>query len=307
LFGDLSIYNSQFTSNQATGNGANSINSACKVNGGESGNGGNGGAVYMDGAEVYSVNVCGSSFTSNAAGSGALGGAIFRTADAAIQTTTINQSSLVGNTAPRGGAVYFQNSDLVITASTLSGNTASTSGGGVFATSSTLAFTNDTFADNVSQKGLGGSILLEGGGGALLNVTFLGNQSTGGSGYYGAAIAGGTVLTITNTLFSDNTSQDCYSPMACSAGASTGPHNLQWPATHAICSNADVACTTGTVFSNPNLGALQSNGGPTQTAAPLPGSPALGIGQNCPPTDQRGVTRPASGCTAGAVQGAISQ
>jgi fibronectin type 3 domain-containing protein len=305
LFGDLSIYNSQFSSNQATGNGANSINSACHVNGGESGNGGSGGAVGMDGAEVYAVNVCGSTFTSNAAGVGALGGAISRTPDAAPQTTTIDRSSFVGNTAPSGGALYFHNSNLVITASTLSGNTASGSGGAVFADTSTLAFTNDTFADNISQKGLGGSIVLFGNGGTLQNLTFVGNQAAGGSGYFGAAIAGGTPLTISNTLFSANTTEDCGSPMACSAAGSTGLDDLQWPATHSVCSTADVACTSGTVFSNPQLGVLQSNGGPTQTVAPLPGSPALGIGQKCPATDQRGVARPASGCTAGAVQGAV--
>ncbi len=70
--------------------------------------------------------------------------------------------------------------------------------------------------------------------------------------------------------------------------------------------NADRACTTGTVFSNPQLDVLENNGGPTQTAAPLPGSPALGIGRNCPATDQRGVARPLNGCTAGAVEGAIA-
>jgi hypothetical protein len=306
LWGNLSIYNSQFSSNQATGNGANSINSACPVNSGESGNGGNGGAVAMDGAETYAVTVCGSTFTSNSSGAGALGGAVFRTPDGAIQTTTIDRSAFIGNTAPSGGALYFHNSNLVMTASTLSGNTATGNGGGLFSDSSTLTFTNDTFADNVSQKGLGGSIVLFGNGGTLQNVTFLGNQASGGSGYFGAAIAGGTALSISNTLFSNNSTNDCYSPMACAAGSSTGPNNLQWPATHAVCANADVLCTSGTVFSNPQLGALQSNGGPTQTAAPLPGSPALGIGQNCPATDQRGVARPSSGCTAGAVEGAIS-
>jgi hypothetical protein len=302
LWGNLSIYNSQFTSNQATGNGANTINSACPVNGGESGNGGNGGAVVIDGAEAFAVTVCGSAFTSNAAGTGALGGAIFRTPDGALQTTTIDRSSFATNTAPSGGALYFHNSNLLLTASTLSGNTAAGNGGAVFADGSTLNFTNDTFADNISQKGLGGSIVLYGNGGSLQNLTFLGNQANGGSGYFGAAIAGGTALTISNTLFADNTTKDCGSPMACSIGSSTGAHNLQWPMTHAVCSTVDVACTPGTAFSNPQLGALQGNGGPTQTAAPPPGSPALGIGQTCPAPDQRGVARPANGCTAGAVE-----
>src|SRR6266478_3442536 len=306
LFGDLSIYNSQFSSNQATGNGANRISSACPVKGGQSGNGGNGGAVAVDGAEVHTVTVCGSTFTSNAGGAGALGGAIFRTPNGAMQTTIIDRSTFVGNTAPRGGALYFHNSNLVMTASTLSGNTASGGGGGLFADGSTLMFTNDTFVNNIAQHGLGGGIMLSGNGGTLQNVTFSGNQSTGGSGFFAAAIAGGTSLSISNTLFSENTTRDCYSPMACSAGGSTGLHNLQWPSTHAICANADHACTTGTVFSNPQLDVLENNGGPTQTAAPLPGSPALGIGRNCPATDQRGVARPLNGCTAGAVEGAIA-
>lgn len=304
LFGDLGIYNSRFASNHATGSGANYIDSSCHVNGGESGNGGNGGAVVIDGSENYAVAVCGSTFTSNAGGTGALGGAIFRTPDGAIQSTTIDRSTFTGNTAPKGGALYFHNSNLVIKASTLSGNTA-VSGGALFADGTNLNFSNDTFVDNVAQKGLGGAIYLSGNGGSLQNVTFVGNQSSGGSGYFAAAIGGGTALNIANTLFSENTTQDCGSPMACSAGASQGLNDLQWPATHAICANADHECTPGTAFKNPQLGALGGNGGPTPTVAPLLGSPAVGIGQNCPATDQRGVARPSNGCTAGAVEGAL--
>ncbi len=303
LWGNLSIYNSQFASNQATGNGANSVSSACKVKGGQTGSGGNGGAVVIDGAEAYAVNVCGASFTGNTAGAGAFGGALFRTPDGATQKTSIDRSTFAANSAPNGGALYFHNSNLVITASTLSGNTATAGGGALFADGSNLAFTNDTFAANIAERGLGGAILLFGNGGSLQNVTFTANQAAGGSGYFGAAIAGGTSLGINNTLFAENTSRDCGAPMACSAGTSSGVHNLQWPATHAVCSNADRACTSGTIFSNPQVGELKSNGGPTQTAAPLPGSPALGIGRGCPATDQRGVTRPQNGCSAGAVEG----
>ena len=304
LFGDLSIYNSVFSSNRATGSGANYISGSCHVHGGESGNGGNGGAVVIDGAEHYAVSVCGSTFTTNAAGGdGALGGAIFRTPDGSTQTTTIDRSSFVDNTAPKGGALYFHNSDLVVKASTFSGNSAASDGGALFADGTTLSFTNDTFAENVSEKGLGGAIYLSGKGGTLQNLTFVGNQSTAGSGYFAAAIASSTALDISNTLFSENTTRDCGSPMACMTGNSFGSHDFQWPATHAICSNADRACTSGTEFKNPDLGPLQSNGGPTKTAAPLAGSPALGAGENCPATDQRGVARPQNGCTAGAVQG----
>ncbi len=259
-----------------------------------------GGAIYSLGS--LGTTIVGSTFQSNRAANGGAIGALF--GDLSIYNSQFSSNQATGN--PRGGALYFHNSNLVMTASTLSGNTASGGGGGLFADSSTLMFTNDTFVNNIAQHGLGGGIMLSGNGGTLQNVTFSGNQSTGGSGFFAAAIAGGTSLSISNTLFSENTTRDCYSPMACSAGGSTGLHNLQWPSTHAICANADHACTTGTVFSNPQLDVLENNGGPTQTAAPLPGSPALGIGRNCPATDQRGVARPLNGCTAGAVEGAIA-
>ncbi|HEU5008107.1 MAG TPA: choice-of-anchor Q domain-containing protein [Jatrophihabitantaceae bacterium] len=61
---------------------------------------------------------------------------------------------------------------------------------------------------------------------------------------------------------------------------------------------------------NPELGALQDNGGPTKTMMPLAGSPAIDAIPNetgsCVtdfPTDQRGTTRPiGSGCDIGAVE-----
>jgi hypothetical protein len=48
---------------------------------------------------------------------------------------------------------------------------------------------------------------------------------------------------------------------------------------------------------DPLLGPLQDNGGPTWTHALLPNSPAIDTGDNaqCPPTDQRNVPRPQDG------------
>jgi hypothetical protein len=62
---------------------------------------------------------------------------------------------------------------------------------------------------------------------------------------------------------------------------------------------------------DPLLGPLQDNGGPTLTFAPLAGSPAVDQGSpaGCPATDQRGVSRPRDGdgvggarCDIGAVE-----
>jgi cysteine-rich repeat protein len=56
---------------------------------------------------------------------------------------------------------------------------------------------------------------------------------------------------------------------------------------------------------DPMLVPLQNNGGPTDTHALLPGSPALDKGEdaNCPSEDQRGVVRPLGGkCDIGAFE-----
>jgi hypothetical protein len=55
------------------------------------------------------------------------------------------------------------------------------------------------------------------------------------------------------------------------------------------------------VVADPLLGPLADNGGPTETRAPQPGSPALGGGIRCRAADQRGVPR-AAPCDIGAVE-----
>jgi predicted outer membrane repeat protein len=303
LFSNLTIVDDVFVANQATGNGENYIDTTdCDVEGGESGNGGNSGAVGMDGGETFSVSVCGDVFENNEAN--ALAGAIGRTPDGDVAATIIDRCTFDGNSAGTGGgALYFHNSDLTITASTLSNNRAP-GAGAIQADATTFTFTNDTFAGNSATNGLGGAIsLFSPGGGTLTNVTFANNTSPGGSGLFAAAIAGGTALTIDNTVFDGNTTQDCGSPMACSDGSSTGTGDLQWPMDHAVCATADTACVPGITFADAMLGDLADNGGTTRTMMPAAGSPAIGAGTACPATDQRGQPRKNAGaCTAGAVE-----
>jgi hypothetical protein len=56
---------------------------------------------------------------------------------------------------------------------------------------------------------------------------------------------------------------------------------------------------------DPLLSQLQTNGGPTMTMAPAPGSPAIDAGGSCLPADQRGLPRPDNGegtCDIGAYE-----
>jgi hypothetical protein len=195
----------------------------------------------------------------------------------------------------------MHNSLLNITASTFSNNSAP-GAGAIQSDGTTIDFVNDTFSGNTATKGLGGALSLFGNGGTIRSSTFVGNQANAGSGYFAAAIAGGTVLTINDTIFENNTSQDCGAPMACQDGSSTGASDLQWPQNHVVCNSADSPCASGIKFASAALGSLANNGGPTQTALPGAGSPAIGAGTSCLATDQRGMPRKASGCTIGAVE-----
>jgi hypothetical protein len=101
LFCQLSIYDSLFVDNAATGNGANGNDPAqCSVmHAGQNqiGSGGNGGAIYSDG-QGLDVTICGTAVTGNAAGEGAFGGGLFFTSNDFGGDLAIVDSSMQQNT-----------------------------------------------------------------------------------------------------------------------------------------------------------------------------------------------------------------
>jgi hypothetical protein len=306
LNSQLDVYDSVFDGNVAEGNGANSDDMAmCSVratNGQyQVGSGGNAGAIGMDGGDDTTHTFCGVKFTANQGGVKALGGAIARTPDLAMQTTVIDRCTFAGNLAASAGAGYFHNSLLQVTASTFSANVATGGSGALQADGTTFQLLNDTFSANSAQAGLGGAVSLFGGGGSIEFTTFAQNQANGGDPYFGAAIAGNPTLALVGDLFDGNTAQNPGAPMQCQV-TGTGGGNLQWPMNHAVGNGADAPCTPTTTFADPMLGALADHGGATETIAPAAGSPAIGAGVMCPPTDQRGMPRPPTGCTSGSVE-----
>ena len=88
-------------------------------------------------------------------------------------------------------------------------------------------------------------------------------------------------ITLKNTIVANNGSFDCFGPIH------TLGHNLDGGNTCQLNATGDLTNT------NPSLGALAGNGGPTQTRALLAGSPAINHGDNagCPAADQRGYRR----------------
>jgi len=122
-------------------------------------------------------------------------------------------------------------------------------------------------------------------------------------------VAGGGINlvygTFQNSIVADNSGLNCYGYDTLKSDG----YNLSSDSTCHFNGPGDMNNT------NPNLGPLQNNGGPTQTQALLPGSPAIDAGNpsGCTDnkgkllkTDQRGMPRPdsedAGGCDIGAYE-----
>jgi hypothetical protein len=295
LGSNLTIVDSVLDANEATGSGGNP------------GNGGNGGATTMDGAGK-TLSLCGATFTNNTAH--AYGGALFRTSYE-NEATTIDQSVFDGNQIPdqspsQAGAVYLQGTAITMTNTSLTNNRARFAAamsiyehggpapGVIDMTNVTIANNQVWEQDPFTDTGLVGGVTVgDRVTGSWLNVTIVGNKAQFASGIGGVS----TRLTIRNSIIANEWLND-YTPLNCNGSSANGSANLQWPANNL--GNNDLACVTGITFADPLLGAL--TGTTVLTMTPAAGSPAIGLGTNCPATDQLGKARPSTGCSAGAIE-----
>jgi hypothetical protein len=327
--GTLTVVDSTIADNNAGsgGDGADATHgvgaSGDGANGGSAGAGGLGGGI----ANFGTLTVTNSTITGNSAGSGGSGGS---GTDAASSGSNGGASGDAGQ-GGGGGGIYSQD-PMTITGSTIASNhggqagTPGTpgaggggggmpgysgsagyggAGGGVEisdAANDTNVFTNDTLTDNTAglaasgtptDGGTGGGIASEfGGSTSLTNDTIAANSAPDSSGG-GVFTTDMSPIAERNSIIASNTSaiaDNCGGTAPIDAG-----HNLVY---------ADSTCPgTG---SNPQLGSLASNGGPTQTLALRAGSGAVDLvpAPDCVViVDQRGVSRPqGSACDAGSYE-----
>ncbi len=206
-------------------------------------------------------------------GGGILSGTLFKTP----ASVTLINSTVSGNSAPGGGGgIAGGYWGATIVNSTISGNSAGDSGGGI--AGSFVTIMNSTISGNAASYSGGG---IDAGGVVITNSTISGNSAGSGGGIYhyvgnleisdtilNAGASGENIFNNGGTVMSHG-----YNVSSDDGGSYlNGPGDL--------------------INTDPLLGPLQDNGGPTLTHAPLPGSPAIDAGDPnfTPPPfrDQRG-------------------
>ena len=231
---------------------------------------------------------------SNNTSSGAIGsaGGIWNQGNA-----TLMNSAVSGNTARVGGGIRNLNPHiLTLINTTISVNTASSTRGGGIYNEGVLEITNSTLSGNIANTDGGGifnSNLV-----ALASVTIGGNEATTGQ---GGGIYNEAEIQIETTILSNNTASGVANNCELPTGGNFTEfgYNLEDANTCGFTGTGDIINT------DPLLGPLQDNGGPTFTHALPVGSPAIDAGNpsGCTDidgvtdltTDQRGFTRPMDG------------
>jgi CSLREA domain-containing protein len=238
-------------------------------------------AVYNSGGGIENrggLTVASSTIADNRASRG--GGGIYH--NGFWGSLSVRDSTLSGNTARDGGGIYSVDSSAnsqtvtTITNTTLSGNTAmdqgggtTAKGGGLYSSFGRVVIASSTITSNTASSG---------GGGGVASSGYASTQTE----VYNSIIAG-------NSISSGNTNYDvAVFHSAEGTGFVSGGYNLIGAGRLDVLHNFTVVGDQRNV-TNPLLGPLADNGGPTQTHELLPGSPALDAGDPSAVAGQNGV------------------
>lgn len=241
-------------------------------------------------SNAATVNISGLTISNSGTNTGLFfyGGGVYNDAT----TLTVSNCTIRGNTAKKKGGGICNTGTLKLLGSTVSDNWVSEIGGGGlcnFGFPAAVTITNCTFSGNSAPTLFGGGAILNEGSTSTLTViasTFSGNTLSSSYNYTagGISIDDGS-LEIGNTILNAGTwGTNIYNH---SGTVTSHGYNL--------CSDGGFGVLTGVGDqnnTNPNLGPLQDNGGPTPTCAPLAGSLAIDQGKSFGlTTDQRGRPR----------------
>ncbi len=281
----------------------------CTIAGNSASGGGNGGGIYNNGPlTVMGCTISGNSVSGGGDGGGIANEDTMSMTDSTVAdnsdtggtgggidnetSLTVTDCSIIVNTVSRGfsgGGGIFNTNMMTVIDSTISGNSG-TFGGGLFS-DGPATVTDSTIAGN--SAALGGGLYNDGSSLTMVNATVARNSSSA-AGYAGGLVTAGTPpVTLNNTIVDLNTDGATNGDISVTGGGSVSPtsgFNLVGTVAAGILINGVDGNQVG--VANPELGPLAENGGPTQTIALLPGSPAIDAGSNAldagQATDQRG-------------------
>jgi hypothetical protein len=213
---------------------------------------------------------------------------------------TISGLTISGGYATFGGGI-FNHGTLLLNNDTLSGNTATNNGGGIFNVAA-MTILDSTISDNratynggfcefgaqttIINSTVSGNVASQNGGGignsgplTVISCTISGNSAPD----FASGIDCRSTISVQDTIIAGNTGapdfSDYYGGMLTDKGYNlVGSGGSEWTGP------GDILNPSGSL----GLGPLQNNGGPTQTMALLPGSPAIDAGSNALAVDSSG-------------------
>ncbi len=270
-YGMLTLFNSTVISNTINGAGGNY-----------------GGGIHNGfGAKLTLINSAVMSNTAGAGGATALGGGIMNDGG----TLTLINNTVSGNTTPGDGGGIYTVGTMTITNSTISRNSAR-NGGGIYKAGAPMIVINSTLSGNYST-GNGGGIYNSSNTTSLFNVTIaynLANADGSGSGIGGGVTNAGGTLNFINSIMALNANIfdtgglfDILQDDDCSGTITSQGYNILYHSDSIYCNVVGSFTLT-----DPQLGLLQNNGGPTPTHALLSDSPARDAGNPGGCTDNLG-------------------
>ena len=254
-----------------------------------------GGAIFNGGQ----ITVTGSTISNN---QGAIGGAVFNCGTAAINDSVFSDNEGFGgainntgelttdnviftgdfSSAAGGGGAVWNDGTYTASESTFSDNQAGfpLDAGGAIDNEGNLLATGDTFNDNSATTG-GGAIFTDSQA-TVVNSTFVGNDAG-----LTPLLGGGAVQALNGPLDVVNCTIEQNSAFLASGGGIdvVAPATLNLDNSIVtgnsggnIVGTKDAGSADNLIGGSADLGPLTNNGGPTETMAPLPGSPAIGAG-----------------------------
>ncbi|MEE9318852.1 MAG: cadherin-like domain-containing protein, partial [Granulosicoccus sp.] len=290
--GSTVLHDTEFVNNAASDGGAIYNGSLLEFNGGSVNQGSassQGAGIYNSGTGSASINNV--QLTGNIANTD--GGGIYASGVLALNSVTLDDNKSL---TARGGGIYHEGGVLTVTDVMFNGNFADDDGGGIHVKGDNVTFNRVTFSGNRAD-GDGGGVNMVGENSTFTNTTFSGNSAKHGGGIYankdltvtsstfyhntdqsraGAiVIEGGKTVTLSNSVFDDNTTNFGFTNRDIIGKVDSGGFNLFTNTSQLVWVNES---KTDLILPDMMLANLAPGTGYVTTHAPMPGSPVINAG-----------------------------